>query len=104
MQNNRELEAYSVWLYKYMCEEVVGSENVVWYRRLFFKLYDDIFSDIHHEFISSGSKAEGLDLPGSDIDLMFHNGLFEVYEDETKEEDVLMLDPDKALPGLTLLK
>lgn len=87
MQNNHEMEAYSVWLYKYLCEEVVGFENVVRYRRLYFKLSDDIFSDIRHEFISSGSKAVRLDLPGSDIDLMFHNRLFEVYEDETKEEE-----------------
>lgn len=45
--------------------------------------------------LSSGSKAEGLDLPGRDFDIMMLFKLWEVYEDKPKDnEDVLMLDPD----------
>ncbi|CAC5391023.1 unnamed protein product [Mytilus coruscus] len=62
MQNQLELETVSVRLNKYLCEEVVGSENIVRYRRLYYKLHDDILSDIHREFISSGSKTEGFAL------------------------------------------
>ncbi|XP_052081082.1 uncharacterized protein LOC127719084 [Mytilus californianus] len=105
MQNQLELKAVSVRLYKYLCEEVVGSENIVRYRRLYYKIHDDISNNINFEFISSGSKAEGLDLPGSDFDLMFLLKFWEVYEYTPKDkEDVIMLDTKNALPGFALLK
>ncbi|VDI82800.1 Hypothetical predicted protein [Mytilus galloprovincialis] len=105
MQNNREMEAVSIRLYKYLCEEVVGSKSIVRYRRLYYKLHDDILSDNSREVISSGSKAEGLDLPGSDLDMMFCLKSWKVYEDKPKDkENVLLLDTDNALPGFALLK
>ncbi|VDI73611.1 Hypothetical predicted protein [Mytilus galloprovincialis] len=105
MEHQLELETVSVRLYKYLCEEVVGSENIVRYRRLFYKLHEDISIDDPIEIISSGSRAEGLDLPGSDFDMMFLWKLCEVYEDKpTDKEDVLMLDTENALPAFALLK
>lgn len=93
MQNQHEQMALSVRIYKYLCEEVVGTENIVRYRRFYFKLYDEISNENDHAFISSGSKAEGLDLPGSDFDLMLLIKLWEVYEDKPKnKQDFLMLD------------
>jgi hypothetical protein len=38
------MEDVSVKLYKYMCDEVIGSEKVVNYRRQFFNMYDDVFN------------------------------------------------------------
>lgn len=70
MQNQLELETALVRLYKYLCEEVVGSENIVRYRRLYYNLHDELSNDNEYELISSGSKVEGLDLPGSDFDVM----------------------------------
>ena len=36
------MDDVSVKLYKYMCDEVVGSEKVVNYRRQFFNVFDDV--------------------------------------------------------------
>lgn len=55
--------------------------------------------------ISSGSKAEGLDRPGSDLDLMFL--LEEIVVDQThsgKKEEFLVLDTENASPGFALIK
>ena len=82
------MEDISVKLYKYMCDEVVGSEKVVNYRRQFFNVYDDVYNhagDNNWHHISSGSKAEGLDLPGSDFDVMIISKRINVYE----RDDVL---------------
>ena len=70
------MEDVSVKLYKYMCDKVVGSEKVVNYRRQFFNVFDDVLNHCGNNglhIISSGSKAEGLDLPGSDFDVMYVN-------------------------------
>ncbi|VDI82798.1 Hypothetical predicted protein [Mytilus galloprovincialis] len=105
MQTQLELEAISVRLYKYLCEEVVGSENIVRYRRLYYKLHDDLSYDNNFEYVSSGSKAEGLDFPTSDFDWMILWKIWQVYDDTPKEkEDVLFLDTENALPGFALLK
>ncbi|CAG2251523.1 unnamed protein product [Mytilus edulis] len=105
MQHELELKEVSVSLYKYMCEKVVGSENVVRYRRLYCKLNDEIFDDSSSAIISSGSKAEGLDLTGSDYDIMFLAKNWLVYETKPNDdEDVIVLDTDNALPGFALLK
>jgi hypothetical protein len=97
-----------------MCDEVVGSEKVVNYRQQFFNMYDDVLNhrgdnEWHH--ISSGSKAEGLNLPGSDFDVMFINKNINVYEREDvlsnyhdlRTKHNLVLDFDNAMPGFTLL-
>ena len=108
------MDDVSVKLYKYMCDEVVGSEKVVNYRRHFFNVLDDVHnlreSDWH--FISSGSKAEGLNLPGSDFDVMFINKYINVYErvdvpsnyHDLRTKHNLVLDFDNAMPGFTLLR
>ena len=37
------MDNVSVKLYKYICDEIVGSEKVVNYRRQFFNVYDDVY-------------------------------------------------------------
>jgi hypothetical protein len=59
-----------------MCDEIVGAEKVVHYRRQFFNVYDDVQNhtgDSQWHCISSGSKAEGLNLPGSDYHQHMHD-------------------------------
>lgn len=105
MQHELKLKEVSVSLYKYMCEKVVGSENIVRYRRLYCKRNDEIFDDNSSAIISSGSRAEGLDLPGSDYDIMFHAKNWSVYETKpNNDEDIIVLDTDNALPCFALLK
>ena len=108
------MEDVSVKLYKYMCDKVVGSEKVVNYRRQFFNVFDDVLNHCGNNglhIISSGSKAEGLDLPGSDFDVMYVNKNIHVYEfddilsiyHDLRTQNNLVLDFDKAMPGFTLL-
>ena len=109
------MDDVSVKLYKYMCDEVIGSEKVVNYRRQFFNVLDDVYNHCENNnwhFISSGSKAEGLNLPGSDFDVMFINKHIHVYElhdvlsnyHDLRTKLNLVLDFDNAVAGFTLLR
>ncbi|XP_063411863.1 uncharacterized protein LOC134694746 [Mytilus trossulus] len=105
MQNALELKANSLRLYKYLCDEIVGSENIVRYKRLYCKLHDDVLNYYDSEIISSGSKAEGLDIPGSDIDMMLLLKTWEAHESKPdNKKEVIILDTENALPGFALLK
>ncbi|CAG2217577.1 unnamed protein product [Mytilus edulis] len=68
------MEEISQRLYKFLCERVVGSEKIVLYRRQFFNVRDVFLNCTGTksvEYVSSGSKAEGLHFQGSDLDIMF---------------------------------
>ena len=67
-EENKEL---SVDFYNYVCN-IIGTEKIVKKRREIFTSLDCVVSNNVHLQISSGSKAEGLDLKGSDVDLMFY--------------------------------
>ncbi|VDI12662.1 Hypothetical predicted protein [Mytilus galloprovincialis] len=108
MDNKNDLSLLSVKLYHYLSDYVVGSAKVVKYRRYFYKCFDDYLNHEHDEesrIISSGSKAEGLDLPGSDLDLMtpsYHHMVDETHGKTKKKH--LILDTNNALPGFALIK
>ncbi|XP_063409119.1 uncharacterized protein LOC134692591 [Mytilus trossulus] len=70
----------SLKFYNYLCQKI-GSEEVVRIRRLALVIYDIGLKNT----ITSGSKGEGLDLKGSDIDVMYIDRYFEVYESETEK-------------------
>ena len=56
-----------------LMDEVVGTEEMVRIRQDFCRIFDCIMSTTYSnndKFYYTGSKAEGLDLPGSDDDLM----------------------------------
>jgi hypothetical protein len=77
-------------------------------------VFDDMQNhcgDNQWHFISSGSKAEGLNLPGSDYDVMHINKHINVYERDDvlsnyhlRTEHNLVLEFDNAMPGFTLLR
>ncbi|CAC5377416.1 unnamed protein product [Mytilus coruscus] len=101
-------------IYQYMCDEIVGSEKVVKYRRLFFKIYEYVQNNFlltSKYLISGGSKAEGLDLPGSDLDIMLISKKYIVYRSKTKtvnrrhaiNKHILIIDTENAQPGFALL-
>ncbi|XP_071176585.1 uncharacterized protein [Mytilus edulis] len=109
------MEAKSKQIYKFLCDDIVGSERVVKYRRLFFKTYEyaqNKFYSPSKYIITSGSKAEGLDLPGSDLDIMLVSKQHIVhepipqFEDKSVDDNILSLniDYDNAQPGFVLLK
>ncbi|XP_076116754.1 uncharacterized protein LOC143084230 [Mytilus galloprovincialis] len=68
----------SLNFYKYICQKI-GSEEVVNIRRLAFVIYD-----IGHRLtiMTSGSKGEGLNLNGSDLDIMCFDRCAQVFESE----------------------
>ena len=61
----------SVELYRYLCENIVGSEETVKSKRILLATYDHMTSNNSALQITSGSVGEGLELEGSDIDIMF---------------------------------
>lgn len=105
MDNKNDLQSLSYKLYHHLSNNVVGSEKVVKYRRYAYKCFDDLLRLGSDKIISSGSRAEGLDLHNSDIDFMHYLDCFVVDESfVNEEENGLLLDTDNALPGFALLK
>ncbi|CAG2218920.1 unnamed protein product [Mytilus edulis] len=98
----------SLQLYNYLCN-IVGSEKVVKTRREIFYAKDIGEKTTEITFISSGSKAEGIDLKGSDYDQMILFNIIHVYQnlndvqyDENKIQ--LVMDTNDTKPGFTKLK
>lgn len=107
MDNKNDLQSLSYKLYHHLSNYVVGSEKVVKYRRYVYKCIDDFFrlGIDNTKIITSGSRAEGIALNNSDIDLMQCLDCFVVDESfANEEENGLLLDTDNALPGFALLK
>ncbi|CAC5365853.1 unnamed protein product [Mytilus coruscus] len=106
----------SRYVYQYMCDEIVGSEKVVKYRRIFFKVFEYVqnrFLSPSKYLVVTGSKAEGLDLCGSDVDFMLISKKYIVCESKSEADNdlsriavnmhILILDTDNAQPGFALL-
>ncbi|CAG2234229.1 unnamed protein product [Mytilus edulis] len=68
--------------YKYLCQKI-GYEDEVKVRRLTYIIDDLGIPSTTATQITSGSKGEGLQLKGSDLDLMFIDPAFKVYESES---------------------
>ncbi|XP_052106663.1 uncharacterized protein LOC127739119 [Mytilus californianus] len=103
----------SLHFYKYLCQKI-GSVEVVRARRLLY-IYRDLKSGrLWPPFtqITSGSKGEGLHLKGSDLDVMYVNYAFVVYESEKDAVQdcswippiVLVMDNEDTQPCFTHLQ
>ncbi|CAC5389560.1 unnamed protein product [Mytilus coruscus] len=99
------------YLYEHLVQ-IVGTEGDIRYRQRLFLLKDIIESimDISNlQHITSGSISEGLDLPGSDLDIMFVIGDVEVVNIAenikfSRKYTNLMMETDPLYPGFTRLK
>ncbi|VDI23863.1 Hypothetical predicted protein [Mytilus galloprovincialis] len=98
----------SLNFYKYMCQKI-GYEDEVKIRRLTY-IIDDLGKHTFNGQITSGSRGEGLNLNGSDLDIMYIDSVFKVYE---SERDVvpqsgrcicLVMDTDDTHPCFTQLR
>ncbi|CAG2193052.1 unnamed protein product [Mytilus edulis] len=100
-------KAESLHFYKYSCYKI-GTEKVVRARRLKYTCKDLISFNKFFDQISSGSLGEGLDLKGSDLDIMSINYNFAVYESEKDAlQDcgvVLVMDTEETQPCFTNLR
>ncbi|CAG2232417.1 unnamed protein product [Mytilus edulis] len=70
----------STELYEYMCQHIVGTEDRVKQIRLLNALRDNLSICGDRICITSGSFGEGLEMRGSDLDMMFVQRNIEVYD------------------------
>ncbi|XP_071177881.1 uncharacterized protein [Mytilus edulis] len=97
----------SLYFYKYLCQKI-GSEEIVKARRLARISSDFSSSNNLFPIIHSGSRGEGLDLVGSDLDVMTICPKYVVYEsDKDVVHDwlpVLVMDTEDTPPCFTQLQ
>ncbi|XP_063424641.1 uncharacterized protein LOC134708212 [Mytilus trossulus] len=96
----------SVHFYEYLCKKI-GSKEDVRVRRLEYVISDLCYTAMPK--LSSGSKGEGLDLKGSDYDVMYIASLFTVYESERDAvfpfyRIPLVMDTEDTPPCFTQLR
>ena len=90
---------------------VVGSEMDIRIRQNMFLIKDKIFNkmDIPITQVSSGSLAEGLDLPGSDMDIMLVLNNVHILQNvqhmnRSARRTTLLIEDEMEFPGFTTLK
>lgn len=99
----------SLALYHHMCKHVVGTENHIKTIRLMNTVCDSLSSEGRKISITSGSFGEGLEMCGSDLDMMYVLPSIEVHENTTP----LYFNPSKTYfslltedtkPGFAMLR
>ncbi|XP_052067190.1 uncharacterized protein LOC127706574 [Mytilus californianus] len=93
--------------YNYLCEKI-GTEELFRLRQKYYLLFDFLLIGRHEIVLNSGSKSEGLELEGSDIDVMFLSRDITVFENEAhcrkKRPNVFIMNTQDIKPGFTILK
>ncbi|XP_071126634.1 uncharacterized protein [Mytilus edulis] len=79
-----ETKTISIALYRFMCFNIVGTENHVKTLRLMNTVRDVMTNNNHYTTITSGSFGEGLEMRGSDLDIMDVAKFIEVDTDRIK--------------------
>lgn len=70
----------SLSFYRYVCHHVFGTEETVKTRRMLNAIRDNLSKSKLFTQITSGSGGEGLDMKGSDVDIMLVLKNVNVYE------------------------
>ncbi|XP_071147375.1 uncharacterized protein [Mytilus edulis] len=95
-------------LYRYLCQNIVGTEDHVKTIRLMNTVRDNFSSSKLFTCITSGSYGEGLEMQGSDLDIMQVIQYIKVYADKQPNFDpsitYLSMDTDDVKPGFTQLR
>ena len=96
-------------MYQFLCHHIVGSEETVKTKRTFNTIRDNLVCDKTSIQITSGSFGEGLEMKGSDIDIMFVLRDVHVYEDINKvrfnsSETFFVMDMNDCKLGFTQLR
>lgn len=99
----------SISLYQYMCTHIVGTEKYVKTIRMMNAVRDDVSSEDENICITSGSFGEGLEMRGSDIDIMYIDKSTEVHENITSSvysplKTYLSMASQETKPGFTILR
>jgi hypothetical protein len=105
LYSSREKEVYDNLI------KVVGSEVDIRIRQNMFLIKDKIHNKVKRDYtsVSSGSLAEGLDLPGSDVDIMLVFNCVTVIQDvqhinRSSIYTTLFMEEDMEFPGFSRLK
>ncbi|CAG2214389.1 unnamed protein product [Mytilus edulis] len=96
----------SIALYRFMCQNIVGTEDHVKQLRLINTVRDNLSSDEKMTFITSGSFGEGLEMRGSDLDIMFvlkDMKIQDVKSSSHKKIRYWTMDTDDVKAGFTKL-
>ncbi|XP_071147327.1 uncharacterized protein [Mytilus edulis] len=98
----------SLALYNYLCHNIVGTEEHVKTIRLMNTVRDNCSYDKSFTCITSGSYGEGLEMRGSDLDIMQVIKYIKVNADKQPDFDTsityLSMDTDDVKPGFTQLR
>ena len=101
-----------------LLDEVVGTQEMIDIRQDYCKMLDCYKSNKLHTVYFTGSKAEGLDLPGSDEDFMFDINIIHMMAkdlrpikviqtlhdfEETNSYDIFLMSTENVPPGFALL-
>ena len=98
----------------YLLDDVVGTEEIVTIRQDYCRIYDCLVSSniLGTQFYFTGSKAEGLNLAGSDEDFMYDiDTVHDIYVSESiqvlsqsSHTNKFFMVTDNVKPGFALLK
>lgn len=94
-------------LYHFMCHHIVGTEDHIKQIRLFNAARDNLTYNELIRTITSGSFGEGLQLRGSDIDIVLVQKCSEVYDVQPRflpSMSSLSMDTYNVKPGFTQLR
>ncbi|CAC5406183.1 unnamed protein product [Mytilus coruscus] len=98
----------SIALYRYLCQNITGSEDYVKRIRFMNAVKDTMSTTQKIPTITSGSFGEGLEMRGSDLDIMCVRKDVEVYENVKPRFNpnisYLSMERDDVKPGFTQLR
>ncbi|XP_071162530.1 cyclic GMP-AMP synthase-like receptor 1 [Mytilus edulis] len=102
-----EIKNASISLYDHLCQNIVGSEDHVKTLRIMNTVRDNLQSNKTFSFITSGSFGEGLEMRGSDLDIMVVRKQIEVFEDKhmylNADKTHFTMELGDTQPGFTKL-
>ncbi|CAG2203526.1 unnamed protein product [Mytilus edulis] len=101
-------ENASIALYQYMCQYIVGTEEHVKRMRMMNTIRDNLSSNDNTLIITSGSFVEGIEMRGSDLDIMIIWTLMEVCENKNNNFNpdtvYFAMETNDTQPGFTQLR
>ncbi|VDI04479.1 Hypothetical predicted protein [Mytilus galloprovincialis] len=102
-----EIKNASIALYDHLCKNIVGSEDHVKTLRMMNNVRDNLQSNNTISFITSGSFGEGLNMRGSDLDIMAVHKEIEILEDKhmylNADNTYFTMELGDTQPGFTKL-
>ncbi|XP_052078464.1 uncharacterized protein LOC127716337 [Mytilus californianus] len=96
----------STALYRYLCQNIVGTEDHVKQLRWINTVRDNLSSDEKMTFITNGSFGEGLEMRGSDLDIMCVLKDMKIQNVKSSSHPNIRywtMDTDDVKPGFTKL-